>query len=200
MLAGATHHRGRAGGGRQSAGRVMTPVEQTDGSGSGGGTGAPRGRDRRARPRLSRARRAADLATPNTTRCAGATPRSRRAFRTWCAPTRPPAASAPRPAGGFAKVRHARADAVARQRLRAPRISPSSAQRARRVPRAARRSSLRFVGEPKIDGLSISLTYEDGKFVRGRDARRRQRRRGRHREPATITPIPQRAEGPARPR
>lgn len=26
---------------------------------------------------------------------------------------------------------------------------------------------LRFVGEPKIDGLSINLTYEDGRFVRG---------------------------------
>jgi DNA ligase (NAD+) len=28
-------------------------------------------------------------------------------------------------------------------------------------------SSLRLVGEPKIDGLSISLTYESGKFIRG---------------------------------
>ena len=26
---------------------------------------------------------------------------------------------------------------------------------------------LRFVSEPKIDGLAISLTYEDGTFVRG---------------------------------
>lgn len=28
-------------------------------------------------------------------------------------------------------------------------------------------SGLRLVGEPKIDGLSISLTYESGKFIRG---------------------------------
>ena len=34
--------------------------------------------------------------TPSTTRCAGATRRSRRAFPSWCAPTARPAASAPR--------------------------------------------------------------------------------------------------------
>ncbi|GEN59113.1 NAD-dependent DNA ligase LigA [Acetobacter nitrogenifigens] len=31
----------------------------------------------------------------------------------------------------------------------------------------ARTAALAFVGEPKIDGLSISLTYEKGRFVRG---------------------------------
>ena len=31
----------------------------------------------------------------------------------------------------------------------------------------SRPASLRFVSEPKIDGLAISLTYEDGDFTRG---------------------------------
>ena len=43
---------------------------------------------------------------------------------------------------------------------------------------------LRYVAELKIDGLAISLRYRDGRFVRGRHARRRDDRRGRHREPS----------------
>ena len=39
--------------------------------------------------------------------------------------------------------------------------------RIRRFLRLAADERLRFVGEPKIDGLSINLTYEDGVFVRG---------------------------------
>ena len=30
-----------------------------------------------------------------------------------------------------------------------------------------------FVGEPKLDGLAMSLLYVDGRLVRGRDAWRR---------------------------
>jgi DNA ligase (NAD+) len=39
--------------------------------------------------------------------------------------------------------------------------------RARRFLGLAEAAALQFVAEPKIDGLSISLTYEHGKFVRG---------------------------------
>ena len=40
-------------------------------------------------------------------------------------------------------------------------------ERARRFLGLAADADLRFVGEPKIDGLSINLTYEHGAFVRG---------------------------------
>ena len=68
------------------------------------------------------------------------------------------------PSSGFAKVRH-----------RVPMLSLDNAfddadftdfaDRIRRF--LGMEGALAFVGEPKIDGLSISLTYEDGKFVRG---------------------------------
>ena len=43
---------------------------------------------------------------------------------------------------------------------------------------------LRFVSEPKIDGLAISLTYEDGVFTRGATRGDGIDGRGRHPEPA----------------
>jgi DNA ligase (NAD+) len=68
------------------------------------------------------------------------------------------------PESGFAKVRH-----------RVPMLSLDNAfdatefaefcTRARRF--LGRTEPLVFVAEPKIDGLSISLTYEHGRFVRG---------------------------------
>ena len=39
--------------------------------------------------------------------------------------------------------------------------------RARRFLGLAADAPLAFVAEPKIDGLSINLTYENGRFVRG---------------------------------
>ena len=69
------------------------------------------------------------------------------------------------PAGGFAKVRH-----------RVPMLSLDNAfgsddfrefcDRARRF-LGLKDEPIGFVGEPKIDGLSISLTYEHSRFVRG---------------------------------
>ena len=70
------------------------------------------------------------------------------------------------PESGFAKVRH-----------RVPMLSLDNAMsaeefaefcaRARRFVGLAAGAPLAFVAEPKIDGLSINLTYEDGRFVRG---------------------------------
>ncbi len=70
------------------------------------------------------------------------------------------------PAGGFAKVRH-----------RVPMLSLDNAfgeaefvefcARARRFLGLAADAPLAMVGEPKIDGLSINLTYENGRFARG---------------------------------
>ncbi len=70
------------------------------------------------------------------------------------------------PEGGFAKLRH-----------RVPMLSLDNAfdaaefsefiARARRFVGLAADASLALVGEPKIDGLSINLTYQNGRFVRG---------------------------------
>jgi DNA ligase (NAD+) len=69
------------------------------------------------------------------------------------------------PAGGFGKVRH-----------RVPMLSLDNGfdaadfeefgKRARRF-LGLKDDRLRFVAEPKIDGLSISLTYQHGRFVQG---------------------------------
>ena len=70
------------------------------------------------------------------------------------------------PESGFAKLRH-----------RVPMLSLDNAMnaedfhdfctRARRFVGVATGAQLAFVAEPKIDGLSINLTYENGHFVRG---------------------------------
>ena len=70
------------------------------------------------------------------------------------------------PESGFAKLRH-----------RTPMLSLDNAfdeadfaefcARARRFLGLKPDAKLTFVGEPKIDGLSINLTYEDGVFVQG---------------------------------
>ena len=70
------------------------------------------------------------------------------------------------PESGFAKLRH-----------RVPMLSLDNAMdaeeftefcaRARRFLGMATDTSLAFVAEPKIDGLSINLTYEHGRFVHG---------------------------------
>ena len=62
------------------------------------------------------------------------------------------------------------ADAVARQRLLATRTSREFVDRIRRFLKLAEDEPLVFTAEPKIDGLSMSLRYEDGKLVTARRA------------------------------
>ena len=69
------------------------------------------------------------------------------------------------PAGGFAKLRHG-APMLSLGNVFSPDEFAEFCARARRF-LGLKDGSLRFVGEPKIDGLSINLTYEEGNFVRG---------------------------------
>jgi DNA ligase (NAD+) len=70
------------------------------------------------------------------------------------------------PETGFAKVRHAVPMLSLDNAFGAEEFAEFSA-RARRFLGLVAGAALAFVGEPKIDGLSINLTYERGRFVRG---------------------------------
>jgi DNA ligase (NAD+) len=70
------------------------------------------------------------------------------------------------PAGAFAKLRHL-APMLSLNNAFSPEDFAEFATRARRFLGLVEVAALPLVGEPKIDGLSISLTYEHGKFVRG---------------------------------
>ncbi|WP_439577505.1 NAD-dependent DNA ligase LigA [Elioraea sp.] len=70
------------------------------------------------------------------------------------------------PSEAFAKVRHGEPMLSLDNVFDAGEFAEFCA-RIRRFLRLAADERLRFVAEPKIDGLSISLTYEDGVFVRG---------------------------------
>ena len=70
------------------------------------------------------------------------------------------------PETGFAKVRHAVPMLSLDNAFGVEEFAEFSA-RARRFLGLAADVALAFVGEPKIDGLSINLTYERGRFVRG---------------------------------
>jgi DNA ligase (NAD+) len=70
------------------------------------------------------------------------------------------------PSEAFAKVRHGEPMLSLDNVFDAGEFAEFCA-RIRRFLRLPADEPLRFVGEPKIDGLSINLTYEDGVFVRG---------------------------------
>ncbi|MBB5692815.1 NAD-dependent DNA ligase LigA [Muricoccus pecuniae] len=70
------------------------------------------------------------------------------------------------PAAGFAKLRHG-TPMLSLDNAFAPEDFAEFAARIRRFLGLSAEEVLRFVAEPKIDGLSVNLTYEGGKFVRG---------------------------------
>ncbi len=70
------------------------------------------------------------------------------------------------PAGAFSKLRHLQPMLSLGNAFSAEDFAEFAA-RARRFLGLAAEAALPFVGEPKIDGLSINLTYENGRFVRG---------------------------------
>jgi DNA ligase (NAD+) len=70
------------------------------------------------------------------------------------------------PSEAFAKVRHGEPMLSLDNVFDAGGFAEFCA-RIRRFLKLDASETLRFVGEPKIDGLSINLTYEDGVFVRG---------------------------------
>ena len=70
------------------------------------------------------------------------------------------------PSGAFRKIRH-RVPMLSLDNVFSPEGFADFAARARRFLGLAEDAALALVGEPKIDGLSISLTYENGVFVRG---------------------------------
>jgi DNA ligase (NAD+) len=70
------------------------------------------------------------------------------------------------PSGAFGKIRH-RVPMLSLANAFSPEDFAEFCARVRRFLGLAADAPLAMVGEPKIDGLSISLTYENGMFLRG---------------------------------
>jgi DNA ligase (NAD+) len=75
----------------------------------------------------------------------------------------PPGAA---PAAGFAKSRHG-TPMLSLDNAFGPEDFAEFTKTIRRFLRLPEEEVLHFVAEPKIDGLSVNLTYEDGVFIRG---------------------------------
>ena len=124
--------------------------------------------------------------TPTTTRWSASSRRSRSSSPTSITPDSPTQVVGGAASATFAPVVHRVPMMSARQRLgrrraagvgRAPRPAP-------RRPRRRATGSVGFVCELKIDGLAMSLRYEERPPRAGRHPGRRPRRRGRHRQRA----------------
>ena len=159
-------------------------------------------RERRRRPGGARARSCAasspshdhryyvlddpGSATTTTTRCSTSCARSRRSTRSCARPTRRPSGSAASRSSASSRSRHLEpmlslGNARNEEELRAweTRMRNHLERARHRGPASSATST-----EPKIDGLAISLIYEDGVLRPRRDPRRRRDRRGRHPQPA----------------
>ncbi len=119
--------------------------------------------------------------TPNTMRCACATPRSRRAFPSWCAPDSPSLKVGAAPSGTFGPVAPRPADAVAGQRL----LRRGRARFRRRrppLPRLAGRRAARLHRRAE-DRRPVDVAALRARPAgHGGDPRRRHDRRERHRQ------------------
>ena len=126
--------------------------------------------------------------------CASAMPRSRRVSQASCAPDSPSSRVGTTPVAAFGKVRHA-----------VPMLSLGNAfteedvvdfiARVRRFLGLAADAVVELTAEPKIDGLSISLTYEGGRLVQA--ATRGDGTEGENVTPnvMTVKQIPRRLSG-----
>ncbi len=146
-----------------------------------GRTEAARARDRRATTSAITRRTSRPSPTPNTTRCASATRRSRRASPSWCAPIRRPSASARRPRAASPRC------ATRCRCCRSTTPSPSEDVRDF-VGRIRRFLQARRGRDDRLHRRAEDRRAVDVAALRGRrtghrrDARRRHRGRGRHRQ------------------
>ncbi len=116
------------------------------------------------------------------TQCAFAMPTLEEAFPNSCGPIRPPASGRAAPARRLRQGAPRRAHAQPRQRLHRRGRGRFSGARTRFF-KQDEGLEIAFTAEPKIDGLSASLLYEDGVFVQRCHPRRRHGRRRHHGEP-----------------
>ena len=99
------------------------------------------------------------------------------------------------PTGRFKKVRHA-LPMLSLDNAFAEQDVLDFVARIRRFLKLGEDEEIAFSAEPKIDGLSMSLRYEDGDACHRCHARRRRRGRGRHRQHRDAEGSAAQAQGP----